>query len=129
LGLIAFSANVGLNPASTPSTPGNPNTPSTPAVGVSETFSLYVDPTININGYWKQDANKIWVNLASAAFGGQIVSEGGKTRLDFQITDGGQFDADGKVDGVITDPGALASMPLTFVGYAPALPVDVYAWF
>ena len=35
-----------------------------------------------------------------------MVEEGGKLRLDFKLTDGGEFDADGKVDGVITDPGA-----------------------
>ncbi|MBP9059792.1 MAG: DUF4347 domain-containing protein [Rhodoferax sp.] len=119
LGLIAFSATVGLS---------NPST-GTPALGVSETFSLYVDPTLEINGYWKQDANKTWVNLASAAFGGQIVTEGGKTRLDFSITDGGQFDADGKIDGVITDPGAAAFMPLSLVGLAPELPAGMTYWF
>jgi hypothetical protein len=120
LGLIAFSANVGL---STPSTSG------TPAAGVSETFSLYVDPTLGVNGYWKQNTAGTWVNLASDAFGGKIVTEGGKTRLDFQLTDGGQFDADGKVDGVITDPGAAASMPLSLVGYAPTLADGSHFWF
>ena len=128
LGLIAFSANVGLITSGTPNPPNGTGTPNTP-VGVRETFSLYVDPILDVNGYWKQDANKTWVNLASAAYGGGIVSEGGKTRLDFQLTDGGQFDADGKVDGVITDPGAAASMPLSLVGYAPELPLNIYAWF
>jgi hypothetical protein len=75
-------------------------------VGMTETFSLYVDPTLGINAYWKQDANKQWVNLASSEYGGKVVTEGGKTRLDFKITDGGQFDSDGKADGIITDPGA-----------------------
>ncbi len=120
LGLIAFSANVGLN---TPSPSG------TPAVGVLETFSLYVDPSLEVNGYWKQNTAGTWVNLASAAFGGKIVTEGGKTRLDFQLTDGGQFDADGKIDGVITDPGAAGSMPLSLVGYAPILADGTHFWF
>ena len=120
LGLIAFSANVGL---STPSPSG------APAVGVLETFSLYVDPSLEVNGYWKQNTAGTWVNLASAAFGGQIVTEGGKTRLDFQLTDGGEFDADGKVDGIITDPGAAASMPLSLVGYAPTLADGTHFWF
>jgi hypothetical protein len=74
--------------------------------GMTETFSLYVDPTLGINAYWKQTAAGKWINLASSEYGGQVVTEGGKTRLDFQITDGGQFDSDGKADGVITDPGA-----------------------
>jgi len=62
------------------------------------------------------------VNLASAPFGGQMVNEGGKLRLDFQITDGGDFDADEAVDGVITAPGAAAFMPLSIVGASPDTP-------
>ena len=116
LGLIAFSANVGLN---TPGIPGNTETPNTPAAGVSETFSLYVDPTLGVNGYWKQSAAGTWVNLASAAYGGKIVTEGGKTRLDFSLTDGGEFDADHTVNGTIVDPGAAGFVPLSVVGYAP----------
>ena len=121
LGLISFEAVVGSS--------------GTAGVGVTETFSLYVearkeaDGSLWTNGYWKQDANKTWVNLASAPYGGAIVEEGGKLRLDFKITDGGQFDADGKVDGIITDPGAVGSMPLTLVGYAPELAAGTHFWF
>ena len=105
LGLISFDAVVGLSGIS--------------GVGVTETFSLYVDPTLGINGYWKLDANNTWVNLASAAYGGAIVTEGGRTRLDFKITDGGEFDADHTVNGTIVDPGAAGFVPLSLVGYAP----------
>jgi len=87
LGLIAFQADAS-------------------ALGASKSFSLYVDGKISVNGYWKQVGND-WVNLASAEFGGKIVTEGGKTRLDFTIEDGGRFDNDGKADGIITDPGAI----------------------
>ena len=93
----------------------------------SESFSLYLDPALGVNGYWKQDASGTWVNLASEPYGGKMVMEGGRTRLDFQITDGGQFDADGKVDGVITDPGAPGHMPLSIVGLAPDMPQGF--WF
>jgi len=89
------------------------------AVGTNETFSLYVDSTLGINAYWKQNAAGNWVNLASSQYGGKVVTEGGKTRLDFQITDGGVFDSDGKADGVITDPGAPgfdANTPPTLTG-------------
>jgi hypothetical protein len=106
LGLISFDALVGLSGIG--------------GVGVTETFSLYVDSTLGINGYWKQDSGGTWVNLASSAYGGAIVSEGGKTRLDFQITDGGQFDADHTVNGTIEDPGAAGFVPLSLVGYAPS---------
>jgi len=120
LGLISFEAQVGSS--------------GTPGVGVAETFSLYVearkeaDGSFWVNGYWKQNTAGTWVNLASAAFGGAMVEEGGKLRLDFRITDGGEFDADGQVNGVIADPGAVGSMPLSLVGYAPDLPPGGF-WF
>ena len=85
----------------------------------SETFSLYVDGSLNANGFWVQNNAGTWVNLASTAYGGQVVAEGNKLRLDFQITDGGEFDRDGKADGVITFQGEVGRMPLTIVGHAP----------
>lgn len=94
----------------------------------SESFSLYVDASLGVNGYWKQDSTGTWVNLASAPYGGKTVMEGGRLRLDFQIADGGEFDADGTVDGIITDPGAPAHLPLSIVGQAPELPVGGF-WF
>ncbi|MCW5284154.1 SwmB domain-containing protein [Verminephrobacter eiseniae] len=97
VGLLSFSA-----------TPG--------ATGRSESFSLYVDPAQGANGYWIEDDTGIWVNLASAPYGGKMVTEGGRLRLDFQIEDGGRFDADGKADGVITVLGAAAYMPLSIIG-------------
>jgi hypothetical protein len=100
IGLLDFSAKVSVN-------------------GQTETFSLYVDSSLNVNGYWKQDASGTWVNLASAPYGGKVITEGNKTRVDFSITDGGEFDNDGKADGIITDPGAVGAMPLSLVGYAP----------
>jgi len=102
LGLISFVANVGT-------------------AGITETFSLFVDSSISFNGYWKQDKAGTWCNIATA-----IETVGGKTRIDFAITDGGAFDADGKADGIITDPGAIGSMPLSIVG---ALPVSTGTGF
>ncbi|WP_265652685.1 SwmB domain-containing protein, partial [Verminephrobacter aporrectodeae] len=87
--------------------------------GSSETFSLFVDPATQSNGYWVEDRTGTWVNLTSAPYGGKMATEGERLRLDFQITDGGQFDADGKADGVITAPGAAGHMPLSIVGQAP----------
>ncbi|HYF20056.1 MAG TPA: choice-of-anchor U domain-containing protein, partial [Ramlibacter sp.] len=85
-----------------------------------ETFSLFVSKNVNVNGYWKKDANGIWVNLASAPYGGSITDVGTKLRLDFQIEDNSQFDADPTV-GVIRDPGAMGALPLSIVGYSPDL--------
>ncbi|MCW8155313.1 DUF4214 domain-containing protein [Stutzerimonas stutzeri] len=88
LGLLAFAAKVDI--------PGS-----------NETFSLFIDAGLGVNGYFKQNASGVWVNLADPANGGQLVTENGKTRLDFVIQDGGEFDSDGKADGIITDPGIL----------------------
>jgi hypothetical protein len=109
LGLISFTATL-----SQTSTVDHPAT---------ETFSLYVENTVDVNGYWKLDANGIWNNLATA-----VVTVGGKTQVDFAITDGSQFDSDHAVNGVIVDPGAVGTMPLSIVGLAPDLPAS-HIWF
>lgn len=100
MGMIAFKADVGT-------------------AGKTENFSLYVDKSLSINGYWKLDKFGDWVNLASEEYGGKLVVEGEKVRLDFKITDGGDFDADGKADGIITDPGAAG------FGYTTKSPDDL----
>ncbi len=97
LGQIAFTAGLGQN-------------------GATETFSLYVDPALGVNGYWAQDKSGTWVNLSSAPYGGQIVTEGNKIRLDFKITDGGVFDTDGLVNGSVSHTGLAGNMTLSIVG-------------
>ncbi|ABM56902.1 Ig-like domain-containing protein [Verminephrobacter eiseniae] len=82
----------------------------------TESFSLYVDQALGANGYWLKNGAGTWVNLASEPYGGKVASEGGRMRLDFQIQDGGQYDADGLVNGSISAPGAVAKMPLSIVG-------------
>ncbi|MCW5219821.1 SwmB domain-containing protein [Verminephrobacter aporrectodeae] len=86
--------------------------------GSTKAFSLYVDPKIGVNGYWLQDHGGTWVNLASSPYGGKMVMEGGRLRLDFSIQDGGPFDADGQANGVITTFGAAAQMQLSIAGQA-----------
>ena len=83
-------------------------------VGISETFSLFVDSTLNVNGYWSQNSDGTWVNLAT-----HIETVGGITRIDFTVTDGGAYDIDHTADGTITDNGAVGSMPLSIVGVVP----------
>jgi|GEM_PF-3431786 len=95
LGLLSFSANV--------STPGT-----------SESFSLFVDSSTNVNGYWAQNSSGTWINLAT-----KIETVGGKTRIDFAIADGGAFDIDHLANGTINDLGAVGNMPLTIVGATP----------
>ncbi|WP_169742460.1 choice-of-anchor U domain-containing protein [Comamonas granuli] len=89
------------------------------ATGGTHRFSLYLDAAQPVNGYWAQNHDGVWTHLASAAFGGRMVIEGDRLRLDFQITDGGEFDADGQLNGVITHQGAAGRLPLSLVGYAP----------
>jgi hypothetical protein len=109
MGLIAFSSTV--------ATPGS-----------ASNFSLYVDSSVSFNGYWKQNKDGVWTNLASAAFGGEITREGNKLRIDFNIVDGGEFDFDGLADGVITDPGAIGTMPLSIMGMHAERP-EGEGWF
>lgn len=96
--------------------------------GQTRSFSLYVDASLGVNGFWQQSSNGIWTNLASATYGGQVSNADGKTRLDFQLSDGGAFDTDGLANGVIHDIGAAAFMALSLVGYAPP-PLDTNYWF
>ncbi|OPX55028.1 hypothetical protein BTE48_11155 [Oceanospirillum multiglobuliferum] len=77
------------------------------APGLIQNFSLLVDASAQVNGYWKQIGDGNWVNLASEAYNGSIKQVGNKWQLDFEIQDGSVFDDDGVANGVIYDPGAL----------------------
>jgi hypothetical protein len=93
------------------------------APGVNqESLSLYLSPELEVNGFWSQDILGVWTNLASQVFGGDTVLEDGKRRLDLLVTDGGGFDKDLTVDGVITILGAPGYMPLSASSYVPDLP-------
>ena len=76
-------------------------------------FSIYVDADMGVTGYWKSTPQGRWVNLASALYGGQTVTEGDHTRLDFSITDGGIFDDDHTVNGQINDPGVVGALSVS----------------
>jgi len=97
-------------------------TATAPTAGVTETFSLYVDASVGANGFWVHDASGTLVNLASEAFGGQVVQEGDRTRLDFRVADGSQFDIDAAANGSIDLAGLAGYMPLSLLGYNPDLP-------
>lgn len=68
--------------------------------GASITMSVFVDKSVPVNGYWKQNKAGTWVNIAES-----ITTSGNTTRITFTLTDGGQFDTDGVVNGKISDPG------------------------
>lgn len=91
--------------------------------GVTKNFSLYVDADLGINGYWSKNADGVLVNLASEAYGGRIVEEGDKLRLDFQITEGGEFDHGTAGDDTIVNHGAAGHASLSLIGYTVDTPV------
>jgi VCBS repeat-containing protein len=94
LGLLSFSANV--------------------EQGTTETFSLFIDKNIDVNGYWSQNASGMWVNLST-----KVEVVGDNTRIDFTIADNSIFDVNHTDNGVIEINGAAGSMPLSIVGSAP----------
>jgi uncharacterized repeat protein (TIGR02059 family) len=93
------------------------------AAGTKETFSIFVDASTNANGYWVKDASGTWNNLATA-----IETVGDKVRIDFAITDGGAFDADGVANGSIDVSGGAGQMQLNIIGQPPVLPPGNF-WF
>ena len=62
---------------------------------MSDVRRFIADDDLAINGFWKEGADGLWVNLASA-----ISYANGKVRVDFSITDGGVFDAESVECGV-----------------------------
>ncbi len=97
-------------------------------LAVPETFSLYVDKDLGINGFWVTDADGVLYNLATAANGGQIVEEGGKLRVDFTIAEGSDLYADLVQDGVLTVTGALGHVDAGISGVVPE-PTNTAFWF
>ena len=97
---------------------------STGTVSGLEVFSLYVDNNLGVNGYWVTTPQGTLVNLASEAYGGRMVVEGDKLRLDFQIQDGSLFDKDGGADGSVSVDGAVGYVPLSLIAYTPDAPAN-----
>ncbi len=96
----------------------------TGGVGQTETFSIFVDANTKPNGYWVKTANGAWNNIASS-----IETVGDKVRIDFAITDGGLFDADGAANGSIAVTGGAGNLPLSLIGQPPDLPPGGSFWF
>ncbi|MEW7849964.1 DUF4347 domain-containing protein [Massilia aurea] len=92
------------------------------APGAAATVSIYVDSSLKVNGYYKQNTSGAWVNLATA-----VTAVGTKTKVTFSLTDGGQFDSDGVVNGSISDPGGLVTIAPAIVsnGGAPTANLTV----
>ena len=88
-----------------------------------ENFSLYVDSSLAVNGYWVENAAHVWINLASPTYGGSTVIEGSKIRLDFTIADGSQFDTN-PASNQIAAIGSAAHMDLSLIGHTADTPVD-----
>lgn len=87
--------------------------------GNTETFSLIFDNSVAQNGFWVTNSKGHWVNLADPSLGGSASVTGTQMRLDFKITDGGEFDLDGVVNGSITGSGFVAMTNLSIIGHVP----------
>lgn len=68
-------------------------------------MAVYVDSAEKVNGYVKMDNNGKWVSIAKS-----FTTVGSKTKITFELTDGGVLDADGTVNGSISDPGGVAML-------------------
>lgn len=78
--------------------------------GATVEMSIYVDASLKVNGYFKQDNTGKWASIAKS-----VTTVGSKTKITFELTDGGIYDSDGQVNGSIVDPGGVALIaPLIF---------------
>lgn len=75
------------------------------APGGTAEVSIYVDATLNANGYYKKNAAGVWVNLATS-----VSTVGSKTKVTFALTDGSFYDSDHTVNGSISDPGGVVTI-------------------
>jgi hypothetical protein len=75
------------------------------SVGGTAEVSIYVDSAAQANGYFKQDNSGKWVNIAKS-----VTNLGAKTKITFDLTDGGIYDSDHSANGSIVDPGGAASI-------------------
>ncbi|WP_306392538.1 DUF4347 domain-containing protein [Telluria beijingensis] len=73
------------------------------ALGGTVEMAIYVDAGLKINAYYKQDNSGAWKNIAKS-----VTTVGAKTKVTFDLTDGGPLDSDREVNGSISDPGGLA---------------------
>lgn len=96
--------------------------------GKEEHFSVLVANSLAVNGYWQQNSDGVWVNLASKINGGSVTQVGDNTRIDFVVKDGGAFDADHAANGVIQDTGLVGHLNAGLVGVPTDMPSDGF-WF
>ena len=71
-------------------------------IGGSTQVSFYIDASLRVNNYYKQNhVTQAWTSMAAAT----VIPGSDKVKFTFTLTDGGIFDADGVANGVIVDPG------------------------
>ncbi|WP_296950515.1 Ig-like domain-containing protein [uncultured Massilia sp.] len=92
------------------------------ATGGTVTVSLYVDKTLGVNAYYKQNNSGAWVNIAKS-----VTTVDNKTKITFDLTDGGIFDSDRVANGSIVDPGGAAQVAplITSNGGTPEAAVSI----
>ncbi|WP_227812762.1 Ig-like domain-containing protein [Massilia sp. IC2-477] len=73
------------------------------SAGGTVEVAIYVDAGQKVNSYFKLDNTGKWVNIAKS-----VSTVGSKTRITFDLKDGGPLDSDGVANGRIVDPGGVA---------------------
>lgn len=104
------------------------------SVAVPDTFSLYVDKALGINGFWVVDPDSgRLVNLAAAEHGGRIDDSGDLLRIEIQVADGSTFDSTQPSDGQVQVDGALGHVDQSLAGFLPVVsesaPAPIVFWF
>lgn len=84
------------------------------APGSDAGFSLFVAGSLAAEGLWLQDRGGHWHNATA-----DLVTAGGKTRLDFLVRDGGVYDHDGRADGHVQLVGVVGNAPTSIGGVVP----------
>lgn len=74
-------------------------------IGGKTQVDFYVDASQRVNTFYKFNTDTgRWTDISTAS----ALVGSNKTKISFELTDGGAYDADGEANGVIVDPGGLA---------------------
>lgn len=77
--------------------------------GGTATVTLAVDSSLRMGSFFKQNLiTNAWQNVATS-----VTQKDGKTYISFPLTDGGPFDSDRTINGVVVDPGGTGQDALT----------------